>query len=168
MKTVSIRQSIQLTTLLCLMLLINACQSEVVELENEVVVTQVVEVEKEVEVIVEKEVEVVVLPDVDPLNVSGNLIIAGSSTVFPLAERMAERFEQEGYSGKMTIDSIGSGGGFERFCEAGESDISNASRAIKDSERESCLAIDRDPIEFRIGTDAVSYTHLTLPTNREV
>jgi len=146
------------------MLLINACQSEVVELENEVVVTQVVEVEKEVEVIVEKEVEVivekevevVVLPDVDPLNVSGNLIIAGSSTVFPLAERMAERFEQEGYSGKMTIDSIGSGGGFERFCEAGESDISNASRAIKDSERESCLAIDRDPIEFRIGTDALA------------
>ena len=55
-----IKSSVQLTTLLCLMLLINACQPEVVEIENEVVVTQVVEVEKEVEVVVEKEVEVVV------------------------------------------------------------------------------------------------------------
>jgi len=96
------------------------------------------------------------LPMVDPLTVSGDIIMAGSSTVFPLAERMAERFENEGYAGKVTIDSIGSGAGFERFCVAGESDISNASRAIKESEIESCRVIGREPIEFRVGTDALA------------
>ena len=96
------------------------------------------------------------LPEVNPLEVSGDIVSAGSSTVFPLAERMAERFQDEGYSGNITIDSIGSGAGFERFCEAGETDISNASRPIKDSERESCQAIGRDAIEFRIGTDALA------------
>ncbi len=96
------------------------------------------------------------LPMVDPLDVSGDIVTAGSSTVFPLSERMAERFQDEGYSGNITIDSIGSGAGFERFCVAGETDISNASRPIKDSEVESCQAIGRDPIEFRVGTDALA------------
>jgi phosphate transport system substrate-binding protein len=96
------------------------------------------------------------LPMVDTLSVSGDIIIAGSSTVFPLAERMLERFQDEGASGTMTYDSVGSGAGFERFCVAGESDISGASRPIKDSERESCEAIGRTPIEFRVGTDALA------------
>ena len=76
----------------------------------------------------------VMLPEVNPLEVTGDIVIAGSSTVFPLAERMAERFEDEGYAGLITIDSIGSGAGFERFCVAGETDISNASRPIKEGE----------------------------------
>ncbi len=96
------------------------------------------------------------LPAVDPLNVTGDVISAGSSTVYPLSERLAERFQQEGYSGNMTIDSIGTGGGFERFCKAGESDIANASRAIKDTELENCKAIGRTPVEFRVGTDAIA------------
>ena len=96
------------------------------------------------------------LEAVDPLAVTGDIAVAGSSTVFPLAEAMAARFEDEGYSGLITIDSIGSGGGFERFCVAGESDVSNASRPIKDSEVESCRAIGREPIEFRVGTDALA------------
>ncbi|HRV90890.1 MAG TPA: PstS family phosphate ABC transporter substrate-binding protein [Anaerolineae bacterium] len=96
------------------------------------------------------------LPAVDPLSVTGDIITAGSSTVFPLSERMAERFQDEGYAGNITIDSIGSGAGFERFCVAGETDISNASRAIKDTEIESCQAIGREPIEFRVGTDALA------------
>ena len=98
------------------------------------------------------------LDPVDPLSVSGDVAVAGSSTVFPLAEAMAARFEDEGYSGLITIDSIGSGAGFERFCVAGESDVSNASRPIKDAEVESCRAIGRDPIEFRVGTDALAVT----------
>ncbi|MFP3853779.1 MAG: PstS family phosphate ABC transporter substrate-binding protein [Anaerolineales bacterium] len=98
------------------------------------------------------------LPEVNPLEVEGDIITAGSSTVFPLSERMAERFQDEGYSGNVTVDSIGSGAGFERFCVAGESDISNASRAIKDSEVESCREIGREPIEFRVGTDALAVT----------
>jgi phosphate transport system substrate-binding protein len=96
------------------------------------------------------------LPEVNPLEVSGDIISAGSSTVFPLSERMAERFQDEGYAGNITIDSVGSGAGFERFCVAGETDISNASRAIKDEEIAACQAIGRTPIELRVGTDALA------------
>ncbi|MDP2995091.1 MAG: PstS family phosphate ABC transporter substrate-binding protein [Anaerolineales bacterium] len=102
------------------------------------------------------------VPTVDPLAmympdaVTGDIITAGSSTVFPLSERMKQRFEEEGFTGRITIDSIGSGAGFERFCKNGETDISNASRAIKSSEVESCQAIGREPLEFRVGTDALA------------
>ena len=91
-----------------------------------------------------------------PDAVNGAIVTAGSSTVFPLSERMKQRFEEEGFNGDITIDSIGSGAGFERFCVNGETDISNASRAIKDSEVESCQAIGREPLQFRVGTDAIA------------
>lgn len=97
-----------------------------------------------------------VLPNINPLKVTGNIITAGSSTVFPLSEAMAERFRDEGYAGSITIDSIGSGAGYERFCVTGETDIANASRKIKDSENEAAKKIGRDPLEFRIGTDALA------------
>lgn len=95
-----------------------------------------------------------------PDAVSGDIITAGSSTVFPLSERMKQRFEEEGFSGNLTIDSVGTGAGFERFCKNGETDISNASRAIKDSEVESCaaLATPREPIGFQVGIDALAIT----------
>jgi phosphate transport system substrate-binding protein len=96
------------------------------------------------------------LPEVDPLSITGDIITAGSSTVFPLTERMAERFQDEGYAGNITVDSIGSGAGLERFCVAGESDIANASRPIKEEEITSCQGIGREPIEFRVGTDALA------------
>jgi phosphate transport system substrate-binding protein len=102
--------------------------------------------------------EVKGLPEVDPSMVRGDIITAGSSTVFPLSERMAERFKDEGYSGNITIDSIGSGAGLERFTVAGETDIANASRPIKQSEREQAEKIGRDPIEIRVGTDALAVT----------
>lgn len=93
-----------------------------------------------------------------PSVVTGDIVTAGSSTVFPLSERMAERFKEEGYAGNITIDSVGTGAGFERFCKAGETDISNASRKIKDTEVESCaaLATPRTPVQFRVGTDALA------------
>lgn len=100
--------------------------------------------------------EAVELPEVNPLDVTGDIIVAGSSTVFPLTEAMAERFTDEGYAGNITIDSVGTGAGFERFCNAGETDISNASRAIKDEEKANCEAIGRTAIEFRVGTDALA------------
>lgn len=96
------------------------------------------------------------LPVIDPLDITGDIVTAGSSTVFPLSEAVAALFEDEGYGGQITIDSIGSGAGFERFCEAGESDISNASRPIKDEEVAACESIGRTPIEFRVGTDALA------------
>ncbi|MCZ7543189.1 MAG: PstS family phosphate ABC transporter substrate-binding protein [Anaerolineae bacterium] len=97
----------------------------------------------------------VVLQEVDPLTVAGDIITAGSSTVAPLSERMAERFRADGYAGNITIDVIGTGAGFERFCVNGETDIANASRAITAEEAASCRGIGREPVEFRIGTDAL-------------
>ena len=96
------------------------------------------------------------LPEVDPGKVTGNVITAGSSTVYPLSEAVVALFKSEGYTGDVTIDSIGSGAGIERFCVSGETDIANSSRAIKESEIEACKAIGRTPIEFRVGTDAIA------------
>jgi phosphate transport system substrate-binding protein len=95
-----------------------------------------------------------------PDAVTGDIIAAGSSTVFPLSERMKQRFEEEGFGGNLTIDSIGSGAGIERFCVAGETDIANASRAIRDTEIESCAALTppRTPVEFQVGIDALAVT----------
>jgi phosphate transport system substrate-binding protein len=105
-------------------------------------------------------------PAEDPLGmyapdaVSGDIISAGSSTVFPLSERLKQRFEEEGFTGNLTVDSIGSGAGIERFCVAGETDIANASRAIRDTEIESCAALTppRTPVEFQVGIDALAVT----------
>jgi phosphate transport system substrate-binding protein len=104
-----------------------------------------------------EEILPIVLPYIPlPDEVTGDIITAGSSTVFPVSERMAELFQQEGYTGNITVDSIGSGAGLERFCKAGETDVANASRAIKSSEVEDCRAIGREPLEFRVGTDALA------------
>lgn len=96
------------------------------------------------------------LPEVNALEVTGPIVSAGSSTVYPLSEAIAEMFADEGYADSITIDSIGSGAGFERFCVDGDTDIANASRAIKDTEIASCQAIGREPLEFRVGTDAIA------------
>lgn len=93
--------------------------------------------------------------EVNALKVNGAIIIAGSSTVFPAAEYLAANFQDEGFAGNITIDSIGSGAGFERFT-GGETDISNASRPIKDKEVTAANSIGRTPIEFHIGTDALA------------
>jgi phosphate transport system substrate-binding protein len=92
----------------------------------------------------------------DPGNVTGGITSAGSSTVYPLSEAIQALFESEGYTGQHTIASVGTGGGFERFCKTGEVDIANASRKIKDSEVELCNAINRTPLAFRVGTDAIA------------
>ncbi|MCK7483138.1 MAG: substrate-binding domain-containing protein, partial [Candidatus Moduliflexus flocculans] len=63
-----------------------------------------------------------------------------------------------GSTDQITIDSIGSGAGFERFTKTGETDISNASAKIKPSNIEAAakLSPPRVPIEFRVGTDALA------------
>jgi ABC-type phosphate transport system substrate-binding protein len=93
-------------------------------------------------------------PSADPL--SGDVLTAGSSTVYPLSQRMAERFQATGFAGDITVESIGSSAGLRRFCIDGDIDVANASRAIKRSEAELCNEIKRVPIEFRVGTDAVA------------
>lgn len=98
------------------------------------------------------------LPIIDPLSVdaSVDIGIAGSSTVFPLSTEVLTQWIDEG-GPQYTIDSIGSGGGLERFCVEGASDIANASRQIKDDEIAACTDTwGTAPIEVRVGSDALS------------
>jgi phosphate transport system substrate-binding protein len=96
------------------------------------------------------------LPAVDPLAVTGNIVSAGSSTVFPVTERMADLFNQDGYAETITVDSVGTGAGFERFCTNAETDISNASRPIRQEEIDACVANGRDPLGFFVAIDALA------------
>ena len=98
----------------------------------------------------------VTLPDVEPLDVEGDIIAAGSTTVFPLVQALYKRFIQEGYSGLMKLSNIGSKGGFQLFCETRETDIALASRRIRPKESERCIAHDRTPIPFHLGTGALA------------
>jgi phosphate transport system substrate-binding protein len=68
---------------------------------------------------------------------SGKVTIDGSSTVQPFAEAAAEFFGEEQPGVQVTVGGAGTGAGFERFC-AGEIEISDASRPIKDDEKEAC------------------------------
>jgi phosphate transport system substrate-binding protein len=66
-------------------------------------------------------------------DLSGKIRIDGSSTVAPFAQAAAEEFQAQNPGVKITVGTSGTGGGFEKFC-AGETDISDASRPIKDDE----------------------------------
>lgn len=93
--------------------------------------------------------------------ITGSVQIDGSSTVFPISEAVAEEF-QAAYPGtQVTVGVSGSGGGFEKFC-AGQTDISNASRAISDEEVATCEEAGVGFIEVPIAYDGI-----TLVTNSE-
>ena len=68
---------------------------------------------------------------------SGTINIDGSSTVAPLSEAAAELFQEQNSGVRVTVGTSGTGGGFEKFC-AGETDISDASRAIEADETAAC------------------------------
>ena len=68
---------------------------------------------------------------------SGTIRVDGSSTVAPLTEAAAELFQAENQDVRVTVGTSGTGGGFEKFC-AGETDISDASRAIEEDEVKLC------------------------------
>lgn len=97
-----------------------------------------------------------ILPGVKVPAIVGDVITAGSSTVYPLSEAVVDQLKKEGFKGNITIDSIGTGAGFERFTKKGETDVSNASAKIKQVEIDQAKAIGRDPLEIRVGTDALS------------
>jgi len=93
---------------------------------------------------------------------SGNVIIDGSSTVGPLTTAAAAAFREEQSGVNIEVGTSGTGGGFERFC-AGETDISNASRGIDEEEEVPvCEEAGVDYTEFQVGVDA-----LTVVVNSE-
>ena len=82
--------------------------------------------------------------------------IDGSSTVYPITEAVAEEFQIE-HRGtyRVTVGISGTGGGFKKFCR-GDTDISDASRPIKASEREACAADGIAYIELPVALDALA------------
>jgi phosphate transport system substrate-binding protein len=88
--------------------------------------------------------------------VSGTVEIDGSSTVYPITEAVAEEY-MLGNDGavRVTVGISGTGGGFKRFC-AGETDINDASRAIKAEEIETCGAAGVEALEFPVAYDGLS------------
>ncbi len=91
-----------------------------------------------------------------------NVQVAGSSTVLPYASIVAEAFGENFDFPTPVIESGGSSAGLKRFCEGvGEStvDIANASRAMRDSEREACAVNGvTDIVEVRIGYDGIVFS----------
>jgi phosphate transport system substrate-binding protein len=85
----------------------------------------------------------------------GIVQIDGSSTVFPISEAMAEEFMAANPGTRVTVGVSGTGGGFRKFC-AGETDISNASRPVKEEELAACAENGIEPIELLVGTDALT------------
>ena len=86
---------------------------------------------------------------------SGNIIIDGSSTVYPITEIVAEEFTYENPDVKVTVAESGTGGGMKKFVE-GEIDIVNASRKIKDSELDQSKANGIDVLELVVANDGIS------------
>ena len=90
----------------------------------------------------------------------GAILIDGSSTVYPITEAVAEEFSSEAPRVKTTVGISGTGGGFKRFA-AGETDVSNASRAIKAKEVDACTKSGVELIEI-----PVAYDGLTIVLNK--
>ncbi|HUP50977.1 MAG TPA: PstS family phosphate ABC transporter substrate-binding protein [Longimicrobiales bacterium] len=85
----------------------------------------------------------------------GSVVIDGSSTVFPVAEAVAEEFQIANQGVRITVGVSGTGGGFQRFC-GGETDVSNASRPIDDEERAACAANGVEFSEVPVAWDGLS------------
>jgi phosphate transport system substrate-binding protein len=86
---------------------------------------------------------------------SGAVTVDGSSTVAPLSKAAADLFAEEQAKVNVTVGTSGTGGGFKKFC-AGETDISDASRPIKDEEKAACDAKGIKFVELIVANDALS------------
>ena len=92
---------------------------------------------------------------------SGSISSDGSSTVGPLTSAAAELFMTENPGVNITVGTSGTGGGFKKFCE-GQTQVSNASRPIKDEEKAACAAKGIEYQEVIVANDA-----LTIVANKE-
>jgi phosphate transport system substrate-binding protein len=97
--------------------------------------------------------------------VSGSINVSGSSTVEPISTGVAEAFAEANPDFKFTVKGPGTGDGFKVFCK-GETDISDASRKIKDEEAATCKAAGVEYTELAIAYDGM--TVMTNPANTAV
>jgi phosphate transport system substrate-binding protein len=86
---------------------------------------------------------------------SGTIVGDGSSTVFPISEAVAEEFGKVAPDVRVVVGISGTGGGFKKFCN-GETDFSDASRPIKDEEKEACAAKGIEWVDFQVAFDGLS------------
>ncbi len=91
----------------------------------------------------------------DPGALSGTIEVDGSSTVFPVSEAVAEEFHKLNPGVNVNVGISGTGGGFKRFT-AGEIDISDASRLMKESEAAAAADNGITYLALRVGTDGLS------------
>lgn len=109
----------------------------------------------------------------DYSSLAGEVIIDGSSTVEPISLAVAEEFRQLAPNVDVAVGRSGTGGGFEKFCN-GETDISDASRPIRDTEAEKCTANNIEPVELQVGIDVLALvtssanTFLTCLTGEQI
>ncbi len=96
---------------------------------------------------------------------AGDINASGSSTVEPITTRAAELYEEVCPDTFVTVDGPGTGDGFALFCE-GQTDISDASRTIKDSEAEECAANGIEYTELQVAFDGIAV--MTSPANDAV
>ena len=88
--------------------------------------------------------------------------IVGSSTVFPFSTIVAERFAKNTDFKAPVIESTGTGGGAKLFCSGiglEHPDVTNASRAMKSSEKEKCAENGITPVEYMIGFDGITFSN---------
>jgi phosphate transport system substrate-binding protein len=86
---------------------------------------------------------------------SGEITISGSSTVQPISQAIAEAFNATQPDVAITVDGPGTGDGFKLFCK-GETDISDASRKIKDEEAKLCADAGIEFVEIPVAIDGMS------------
>lgn len=86
---------------------------------------------------------------------SGSIKIDGSSTVYPITEAIAEEFRAVEPKVKVTVGVSGTGGGFKKFGR-GETDISNASRPIKEKEAKICEENNIDYVGLTVAYDGLA------------
>jgi phosphate transport system substrate-binding protein len=92
----------------------------------------------------------------------GNVIVSGSSTVEPISFAVAEEFNFQNPNWTYSVEGPGTTAGFEQFCN-GDTDISDASRAIRDTEIETCTANGITPVELLVAIDGLAV--ITNPAN---
>lgn len=100
-----------------------------------------------------------------PVALSGTITIDGSSTVYPITEAVAEEFQLANPDVKVPTAFSGTGGGFKKFC-AGETDVNDASRPIKeddDGEGKACAANGIEYVELQVAIDGL--TVVVNPSN---
>ena len=85
----------------------------------------------------------------------GDIKVDGSSTVFVLSEAVAEEFTAAGNRARVTVGQSGTGGGFQKFCR-GETDVSDASRPIRQPEMDACKAAGISFYEIPVAYDGIA------------